>query len=286
MIRDDPGAVREYARRGPLVNYAGGRLTVRAIKMFMDGALGSHTAWLLEPYADNPSTAGITVDSPDDVREAARMAIAGGFQLCVHAIGDRANREVLDIIQKVFTENPAKKNLRWRIEHAQHISSADVPRFARLGVIASMQTVHCTSDGPWVLKRIGPKRAEEGAYVWRKLLQAGAVINNGSDAPVEDLDPIAGFYAAVTRRLPDGSVFYPEQRMSREEALKAATWNNAYAAFEEEMKGSLAPGKLADITVLSKDILTIPDEEILSARVVYTIVGGKVLYNGGLSARD
>jgi hypothetical protein len=250
--------------------------------MFMDGALGSHTAWLLEPYADNPGTAGIPVDSPEEVRKAAHIAISGGFQLCVHAIGDRANREVLDIMEKVFTENPGKKDLRWRIEHAQHISTADVARFGGLGVIASMQTVHATSDAPWVPKRIGINRAEEGAYVWKKLLKRGTVVNNGSDAPVEKLDPIAGFYAAVTRELPDGSRFYPEQTMSREEALKAATWSNAYAAFEEDMKGSLAPGKLADITVLSQDILTVPDDEILSTQVVHTILGGRVLYSGEL----
>lgn len=285
MIRDDLNAISEYSRRGTLVNY-GGRLTARAVKMFMDGALGAHTAWLLAPYTDNPSTAGIIVDSPEEVRKAARLAAESGFQLCVHAIGDRANREVLDIMQEVFAENPAKKDWRWRIEHAQHISAADVARFGRLGVIASMQTIHCTSDAPWVVKRIGPERAEEGAYVWRKLLQTGAIVNNGSDAPVEDLDPIAGFYAAVTRKLPDGSVFYPAQKMSREEALKAATWNNAYAAFEEDVKGSLAPGKLADITVLSKDILTMPEEEILSTRVVYTIVGGKILYNKQFSPGD
>jgi predicted amidohydrolase YtcJ len=178
----------------------------------------------------------------------------------------------------VFAEHPEKKNLRWRIEHAQHLDPADIPRFAKLGVIASMQPIHCTSDAPFVIARLGPKRAEEGAYVWRSLLDSGAVVNSGTDAPVEEVDPIPNYYAAVTRRLKDGTTFFPAQRMTRMEALKSFTWSNAYAAFEEDIKGSLAPGKLADITVLSKDILTIPDADILSTPVSYTIVGGQVVY--------
>jgi predicted amidohydrolase YtcJ len=206
------------------------------------------------------------------------MAIAAGYQLCVHAIGDRANREVLDIYERVFRRHPEKKDLRWRIEHAQHVSAADIPRFGKLGVIASMQGVHCTSDAPYVLARLGPKRAEEGAYVWQKLLHVGAVVTNGTDAPVEDVNPIASYYATVSRRLKDGKVFYPDQRMSRMEALRSYTASNAYAAFEEGTKGVLKTGMLADVTVLSKDILTIPEAEIPSAEVVYTIVGGRVLY--------
>ena len=157
---------------------------------------------------------------------------------------------------------PDTKALRWRVEHAQHLSLADIPRFGQLGVIAAMQGVHCTSDAPYVLARLGPKRAEEGAYVWQKLMKTGAVITNGTDAPVEDVDPIASYYATVTRRLKDGSVFFGDQKMSRMEALKSYTINGAYAGFEEGLKGSLTPGKLADVTVLSKDILTVPDEEI------------------------
>jgi len=244
----------------------------------MDGALGSRGAWLLEPYADQPDSRGLNTEDPADIRKTAEMAIQHGYQLCIHAIGDRANREVLDIYEQVFREHPEQKDLRWRVEHAQHLSAADIPRFGKLGVVAAMQGIHCTSDGPYVILRLGPKRAEEGAYVWQKLMQSGAVVGNGTDAPVEDVSPLASFYASVSRKLKDGSVFYPEQRMSREEALRSYTWNNAYAAFEEKLKGSLEPGKLADITVLSRDIMTIPEDEIPATDVVYTIVGGKVAF--------
>ena len=256
--------------------------TVRAIKRMMDGALGSRGAWMLEPYSDlppgTPNSSGLATEDPADIRKTAELAIANGYQLCVHAIGDRANREVLNIYEAVFKEHPDKKALRWRIEHAQHIDPADIPRFAELGVIASMQGIHCTSDAPFVILRLGPKRAEEGAYVWQSLMKSGALVTNGTDTPVEDVDPIACFYASVSRKLKDGSVFFPDQRMSREEALRSYTVNNAYSAFEESSKGSLAPGKLADVTVLSKDILTIPEDEIPKAQVDYTIVGGKVMY--------
>jgi hypothetical protein len=253
-------------------------LTVRAIKRYMDGALGSRGAWLLAPYADKPDSSGLNLEDPAEIRQAGELAIAHGYQLCVHAIGDRANREVLNIYESIFREHPAQTGLRWRIEHAQHLSAADIPRFAQLGVIAAMQAIHCTSDAPYVLLRLGAQRAEEGAYVWQKLMKSGAIVGNGTDAPVEDVSPIACYYAAVSRKLKDGKVFYPDQRMSREEALKSYTWNNAYAAFEEKIKGSLEPGKLADITVLSRDILTIPEDQIPSTDVVYTIVGGKVMF--------
>ncbi|MFQ5704967.1 MAG: amidohydrolase [Gemmatimonadales bacterium] len=254
------------------------RLTVRAIKRTIDGALGSHGAWLLAPYKDMPTSSGLNTASVASVTETARLAIANGFQLCVHAIGDRANREVLNIFERTFKANPDKTDLRWRIEHAQHINAVDIPRFGQLGVIASMQGIHATSDAPYVLQRLGEKRAEEGAYVWQKLMKSGAIVANGTDAPVEDVDPIANYYASVSRRTKDGTVFFPDQRMSRMEALKSYTMNGAYAAFEEPIKGSLTPGKLADITVLSKDIMTIPEDEIPSTEVVYTIVGGKVMY--------
>ena len=169
--------------------------------------------------------------------------------------------------------------MSWRVEHAQHLSAADIPRFGQLGVIAAMQGIHCTSDAPYVLLRLGAQRAEEGAYVWQKLMQSGAIVGNGTDAPVEDVSPLASFYASVSRKLKDGTVFYPAQRMSREEALKSYTWNNAYAAFEDQVKGSLQAGKLADITVLSRDIMTIPEDEIPATDVVYTIVGGKIAYD-------
>ena len=216
----------------------------------------------------------------ESARETARLALQHNYQLAIHAIGDRANRELLNLYEAAFKGVPDTKSLRWRDEHAQHLSPGDIPRFAALGVIPAMQGVHCTSDAPYVLARLGPKRAEEGAYVWQKLMKTGAVISNGTDAPVEDVNPIESYYSTVTRRLKDGSVFFGDQKMSRMEALKSYTANGALAAFEEDLKGSLAPGKLADVTVLSKDILTVPDEQIRAAKVLYTIVGGKVLYTG------
>jgi predicted amidohydrolase YtcJ len=282
MVRVPTESLAQSVRDYRIIGFADNRLTVRAIKRQIDGALGSRGAWLLEPYADlppgAPNSSGLNTENLADIRKTAEIAIANDMQLCIHAIGDRANREVLDLYENVFREHPEKKNLRWRVEHAQHIDPADILRFGKLGVIAAMQGIHCTSDAPYVLARLGPKRAEEGAYVWQKLMKTGAVVGNGTDAPVEDVSPIASFYASVSRKLKDGSVFFGDQRMSREEALRSYTVNNAYAAFEEDLKGSLAPGKLADITVLSKDIMTVPEDEIPSAQVVYTIVGGKILY--------
>jgi len=263
-----------------MIDYGDGHLTVRAIKRQIDGALGSRGAWLLAPYSDKPDSSGLATEPVADIEQTAKLAIASGFQLCVHAIGDRGNREVLDIFERTFKANPGKKDLRWRVEHAQHLSAQDIPRFGALGVIASMQGIHCTSDAPYVLERLGAARAKEGAYVWQKLMKSGALIANGTDAPVEDVDPIPNYYASVSRKLKDGSVFYPDQRMSRMEALESMTINGAYAAFEEGNRGSLKPGKYADITVLSKDILTIAEDEIPAAKVTYTIVGGKVLYSG------
>jgi predicted amidohydrolase YtcJ len=194
----------------------------------------------------------------------------------VHAIGDRANREVLDVYEAAFAGAPGDR--RWRIEHAQHLNAADISRFSKLGVIAAMQGIHATSDAPFVVARLGEQRAAEGAYVWRKLVDSGAVVINGTDAPVEDVDPIASFHATVTRRLADGSTFYPEQRLTRMEALESYTKWPAWAAFEEKEKGTLAVGKLADVTVLDRDILAVSEDEIRGARAAYTIVGGEVLY--------
>ena len=280
MVRRESNEVMdEKLPQYKMTNAYDGRLTVRSIKRQIDGALGAHGAWLLEPYEDLPESSGLVLEPVEDIAGTAAIAVKHGFQVNTHAIGDRANRETLDIYEKAFAAAPnGGKDLRWRIEHAQHIHPDDVPRFAKLGVIASMQAVHCTSDGPWVLKRLGEERAKSGAYVWRDLIASGAVVTNGTDVPVEDADPIASFYASVTRILSDGTAFFPEQVMTREEALKSYTIQNAYAAFEEEVKGSLSPGKYADIVVLSKDILTVPAEEIPQAKVLYTIVGGKILY--------
>jgi predicted amidohydrolase YtcJ len=280
MLREDASRLAADMPKYRVVNYGDKRFTVRATKRAIDGALGSRGAWMLDPYADLASTSGMLTDSLDDIRMIADLAVKNDYQMAIHAIGDRGNREVLNIYEDTFKRHPEKnsRDLRWRIEHAQHISAADIPRFGALGVIASMEGIHCTSDAPYVLMRLGPKRAEEGAYVWQKLMKSGAVIANGTDAPVEDIDPIPSFHASVSRRAKDGTLFFPDQRMSRMEALKSYTINAAFAGFEEAIKGSLTPGKLADVTVFSKDLMTIPEDQIPSVQVLYTIVGGKVQY--------
>jgi predicted amidohydrolase YtcJ len=280
MVRETPEVLRAKLPAYKIKDLANHHLTVGGIKLQMDGALGSRGAWLLAPYADLPTSTGLNTTPIPVVEETARIAMEHGVQLCVHAIGDRANRETLNVFEAAFKANPAKQDLRWRIEHAQHLDAADIPRFGQLGVIAAMQGIHCTSDAPYVLERLGQARAEAGAYVWQKLAATGAVISNGTDTPVERVDPIASYHATVSRTLKNGSVFFGDQKLSRADALKTYTLNGAYAAFEESVKGSITPGKLADVTVLSKDILTIPEAEIPSTEVVYTIVGGKVRYRG------
>ncbi len=278
MVRDSNDNLRAKLARYRAVGLNDNHLTIAAIKVVADGALGSRGAWMLDPYSDSPASVGLPTNSPESIAETSQIALEHNVQLCVHAIGDRANREVLNVYERAFKSRPDQKDLRWRIEHAQHISAADIPRFGRLGVIAAMQGIHATSDAPYVLARLGPKRAEEGAYVWQKLMRSGAIIANGTDVPVERIDPMANFYATITRKTKDGSVFFGDQKMSRAEALKSYTWNGAFAAKEETLKGSLAVGKLADITVLSKDIMTVAEDEILSTHAVYTIVGGKIAY--------
>jgi predicted amidohydrolase YtcJ len=253
-------------------------LTIRSIKRQMDGALGSHGAWLLEPYIDL-DTEGLVLESVDDIERTAEIAVKHGFQVNTHAIGDRANRETLDIYERVWKAAEVDGNdLRWRIEHAQHIDPDDVPRFAELGVIAAMQGVHATSDGPWIPSRLGEERSKVTSYPWRDLINAGAIIGNGTDTPVEKIDPIASFYSSVSRMDIDGNRFNAEHVMTREEALQSYTINNAFAAFEEGIKGSLTPGKYADIVVLSQDLLTVDEEAIPDTTVDITIVGGKVKY--------
>jgi hypothetical protein len=259
----------------PQINIGNGFFTCRAVKSYADGALGSYGAWLLEPYSDRPELQGQLVTSLDTLALVAEACDRYKLQFCVHAIGDRANREVLNIMA---ARNPGGK--RWRIEHAQHIAPDDIRRFAELGVVASMQAIHCTSDAPFVPKRLGLERAKSGAYVWRSLIDSGAHLANGTDTPVEDVAPLPNLYASLTRRRPGNpEAFFPEQAMTRREALLSLTVWNAWAAFEENEKGMLKPGMLADIAVFSKDLLTCDVEEILKAQVVYTVLGGKVVYS-------
>jgi predicted amidohydrolase YtcJ len=279
MIRDSNDNLRAKLPAYKATGLSSNHLTIAAIKVTSDGALGSRGAWMLEPYSDSPSSVGLPTTPMESVVETTRIALDNGVQLCVHAIGDRANREVLNAYERAFKSRPDLKDLRWRIEHAQHINAADIPRFGQLGVIPAMQGIHATSDAPYVPARLGARRAEEGAYVWQQLMKTGAIIANGTDVPVERIDPMANFHATITRKVKDGSIFFGNQKMTRAEALKSYTWNGAYAAKEETIKGSLAAGKLADITVLSQDIMTIPEDQIPSTQVVYTIVGGKVAYS-------
>jgi predicted amidohydrolase YtcJ len=276
----DRGLVHEYLRNGPEID-PDGMLTIRSIKLNCDGALGSRGAWLLEPYTDQPETNGMTTLSMDTVLATSRIALRQGFQVCSHAIGDKANREILDRYETAFKENPAKTDHRFRIEHAQHLHPDDIPRFGMLGVIPAMQAIHMSSDRPWAIERLGEKRIREGAYMWQSLLKSGAKIVNGTDAPVEPLNPVACFYASVTRRTlsgtPEGG-YEPEEKMTREQALRSYTLDAAYGAFEEKIKGSIEVGKRADLTIFSKDIMTIPEGEILSTEIMMTIVGGQVLF--------
>lgn len=254
-------------------------LTVRSIKRQIDGALGSHGAWLLEPYADLPDTDGLVLETVEEIERTAELAVEHGFQVNTHAIGDRGVRETLDLYERVWDRLGVDgKPLRWRIEHSQHIDPADVPRFGELGVIASVQAIHGTSDGPWIPTRLGDERAKSTSQPWRDLIETGAIVTNGTDVPVEPIDPISSYYASVSRMMINGKQFYPAQAMTREEALASYTFNNAYAAFEEDIKGTLTPGKYADIVVLSQDLLTVGEEKILDTTVDITIVGGEVKY--------
>lgn len=286
MVRDHLGLMDENLPRAKVTRYANNFFTVGGIKLSLDGALGAHGAWLLMPYEDLSNSVGLNTAPMETARELADLAVKHGYQYCVHAIGDRANREVLNIFEEAFNKNPSLQPRRWRIEHAQHLHPDDIPRFGELGVIAAMQGIHCTSDAVFVLQRLGIRRSEEGAYVWQKLLESGAVIANGTDVPVEDIDPLASFYATVTRKLKNGNEFFPDQKMTRAQALRSYTLDCAYAAFEEDIKGSLTPGKLADVVVLSKDILTCPDEQIREAKIDYTIIGGDIVYDRSASERN
>ncbi len=281
MLRGSMEMLEPYFDRGPIVNYGNHHLAVRAVKISADGALGSRGAALLEPYSDEPGNAGLLVNPPEEVYAQTLAASKAGFQMCVHAIGDRANRIVLDTFERVQKEVPGARDLRMRNEHAQILDAAEIPRFAKLNVIASMQATHATSDLPWAPARLGPQRVEEGAYVWQKLMKSGAIIANGSDFPVEEPNPMLGIYAAITRQDEAGNppnAWQPDQRMSRDETLKSFTSNAAFAAHAEKDLGSLTPGKLADLVVLSKDIMSVAPKEILTTTVRTTIIGGKIVY--------
>jgi predicted amidohydrolase YtcJ len=279
MVRHSYDEMKDNLEGYPKIDIGNHYFTCRAIKSEVDGALGAFGAWLLRAYNDKKGFTGQNTTPIPEVKNIAQLAMDNDMQMCVHAIGDRANRVVLNIYEEQFNANPAKENLRWRIEHAQHLDTADIPRFREMGIIASMQGIHCTSDAPFVEKRLGRERSRLGAYPWRSLLDEGVIIANGTDAPVEDVDPLLSFYASVTRKRADnGFEFFPEQRMTREEAIHSYTLGNAYAGFEEGFKGSVTKGKAADFVVLSHDLVNCTDEEILESKVLMTMVDGQVRY--------
>ncbi len=279
----DPELLQEYFKNGIEEDLYDNQLTVRSVKLYADGALGSRGAWLLEEYSDAPGVHGHNVMPMQEIEDITAEAYKAGFQVCVHAIGDRANREVLDIYERTFDLYPegAPKEPRFRIEHAQHFHPDDIPRFAEMGVIPAMQAIHMSSDRPWAIDRLGQQRIEWGAYMWQTLLQSGAHIVNGTDAPVEPITPLASFYASVSRRTlkgtPDGG-YEPAEKMTREQALRSYTLDAAYAAFREDRKGSIEVGKWADLTILDKNIMTIPEEEILETEVAMTVIAGEIVY--------
>lgn len=278
--RDDE-LLSDYFQRGPKIDSLH-QVNVRSVKLYSDGALGSRGAWLLEPYTDAPTQYGHNVTPMDRIRDVTMKATAAGFQVCTHAIGDRGNREVLDIYEEAFAAYPEKtSDHRFRIEHAQHIDGEDIPRFASLNVIPAMQAIHMSSDRPWAIDRLGPERIVEGAYVWQTLLQQGSRIVNGTDAPVEPVSPLASYYASVSRRTLKGTPengYEPAQKMTREQALRSYTLDAAYGAFMDDVTGSVEVGKYADFTVLDQDIMTIPEEEILKTSVVMTVIAGEIVY--------
>lgn len=269
----------------PLIGHAGHLLTVRAVKLVADGALGSRGAALHAPYSDEPGTRGLLVTSPEQLHAQALASVKAGYQPCIHAIGDRANTAVLDLFERLQREVPGSRALRMRNEHAQILRASDIPRFAALDVIASIQATHATSDMPWVADRLGAERTRAGAYMWQALRRSGARLANGSDFPVEEPNPMLGFYAAITRqdraRQPPGG-WMPDQRLSRAEALHSFTAGAAFAAHMEQDLGTLRPGALADLLVLSDDIMQVAPERILTAHPVVTIRGGRVTFRDGL----
>ena len=274
----DPELTEYWLNTAPVVASEDSRLTLNAFKVVMDGALGSRTAWLHEPYSDDPTTVGLQTADADRLATLMERSRVNGWQINTHAIGDRANSVVLDTIEQVMPEGG---DHRFRIEHSQHLRPDDIERFERLGVIASIQTIHLSSDRPWAIDRLGPERIDEGAYLWRSLIDSGVHVANGTDVPVEPINPIANFYAAVTRKTLAGlpsEGFEADQRMTRSEALLSLTQWNAYAVFMEETLGSISVGKAADMTVLSQDIMTVDESVLLDTEVTMTVIGGEVLH--------
>ena len=288
-VSSDEDSLQAEFRRGVRIGRGSDFLTVRAIKVIGDGALGSRGAALSEDYSDEPGKRGLLVTPPERLDAVAREAREHGWQLWVHAIGDRANALALDAFEKAAAAVPraAPGSDRPRIEHAQVVALSDIPRFAKDGVIASIQPTHATSDMPWAEKRVGPKRIE-GAYAWRRLVKAGVRLAGGSDFPVESENPLLGFYAAVTRQdlsgKPPGG-WRPEERLTAREALALFTTDAAYAAFEEDRRGRIAPGYDADLTVLEADPMTASAREIPAIRPALVIVGGRIAFEAGVPAK-
>jgi hypothetical protein len=277
-----PQLLEEWYKKGPMID-PDHLHTVRSIKLNCDGALGPRGAWLLEEYTDRPGHYGHETLPMETVTEVSEKALASGFQVCSHAIGDRANREILDRYEAAFNKYPNidRRAQRFRIEHAQHLSEEDIARFGEMNIVAAMQAIHMSSDRPWAIDRLGEERIVEGAYVWQKLMQSGAVVCNGTDAPVEPLDPLPSFYASISRKTLEGfpeEGFEADQAMTRAQALKSYTLDGAYAEFEEDFKGSIEVGKAADFTIFNKNIMTIPEQEILKTKVSMTVVGGEIVY--------
>ena len=275
----DSDMLADWMERGPLIDAGNGKLTVRSIKLVADGALGSRGAWLLEPYSDRAGHSGLPTMPVADMADISHLAYRNGFQVAIHAIGDRANKEVLDIFDALF--DGRDRGVRFRIEHAQHLHPDDIPRFGQLGVIPSMQGIHMSSDRPWAIDRLGADRIRSGAYMWKSLIESGAVLVNGTDVPVEPVNPFASYYALVTRMTlagyPEGG-YEPSERLNRETALKTYTVNPAFGAFEEAFKGSLEPGKAADFIVLDRDLLTVAVADIPGTQVLMTVMDGSIIY--------
>ncbi len=280
MLRGDLNEMNDYFQKGPDIGLYNDHLTVRAIKMAADGALGSRGAWLIEEYTDASGEYGHEVEPMTHIDSLTQVAYKAGFQVCIHAIGDRANKEVLDLYERTFQAG-LQEDPRFRIEHAQHMRGEDIPRFAELGVIPAMQAIHMASDRPWAIDRLGKKRIEEGAYMWQSLLESGARIVNGTDAPVEPIDPLPSFYASVARKTLKGTPeegYEMDQRMTRAQTLRSYTLDAAYGAFMEDIIGSIEVGKYADFAILDKNIMEVPEQEILDSKVTMTIIGGEIVY--------